>query len=154
MLSAPRASGGRAPPPREVRAEREQTVEQVVVPATRRTLSETRQQTLATMVLMGINRVVVDDGEISAKLQFHIDASESMAYGTIESGGATWTKYDHATAIGDSLPAPEANYFGIWEFIKHGLVSAPFWLAVAGIAFGFCWFSAHFGRRSGTLSFR
>jgi hypothetical protein len=29
------------------------------------------------MVLMGINRVVVDDGEILAKLMFHIDASET-----------------------------------------------------------------------------
>src|SRR5262245_25078340 len=48
-------------------------VDSVVVPATRRSLAETRQQTLATMVLMGINRVVVDDGEIKAKLMFHID---------------------------------------------------------------------------------
>ena len=53
------------------------SVDTVVVPATRRTLAETRQQTLATMVLMGINRVVVDDGEIKAKLMFHIDASET-----------------------------------------------------------------------------
>jgi hypothetical protein len=30
------------------------------------------------MVMMGINRVVVDDGEIQAKLQFHIDATEAM----------------------------------------------------------------------------
>ncbi len=52
-------------------------VETVVVPATRRTLAETRQQTLATIVLMGINRVVVDDGEIKAKLMLHIDASET-----------------------------------------------------------------------------
>ncbi|MCR5882309.1 hypothetical protein LRS03_05315 [Rhizobacter sp. J219] len=57
----------------------EDAIEQVVVPQTRRHLAEARQRTLATMVLMGINRVVVDDGEISAKLQFHIDASESMA---------------------------------------------------------------------------
>ncbi len=55
------------------------TVEEKVVPATRRMLAEQRQQTLATMVLMGINRIVVSDGEISAKLQFHIDASESTA---------------------------------------------------------------------------
>jgi len=48
-----------------------------VVPAARRDMAQTRQQTLATMVLMGINRVVVDDGEIDAKLQFHVDASES-----------------------------------------------------------------------------
>jgi hypothetical protein len=53
------------------------TVDSVVVPATRRSLSEQRQQTLATMVLMGINRVVIDDGEIKAKLVFHIDASET-----------------------------------------------------------------------------
>jgi hypothetical protein len=52
-------------------------IDTVVVPATRRSMAETRQQTLATMVLMGINRVVVDDGEINAKLQFHVDASES-----------------------------------------------------------------------------
>jgi len=52
-------------------------IQGTVVPATRRTLAETRQQTLATMVLMGINRVVVDDGEIKAKLMFHIDASET-----------------------------------------------------------------------------
>jgi hypothetical protein len=53
------------------------TIEEKVVPATRRMLAEQRQQTLATMVLMGINRIVVSDGEISARLNFHIDASES-----------------------------------------------------------------------------
>jgi hypothetical protein len=57
----------------------EATVEEKVVPATRRMLGEQRQQTLATMVLMGINRIVVRDGEISAKLQFHIDASETTS---------------------------------------------------------------------------
>ena len=34
----------------------------------------------------------------------------------------------------ESLPAPEPNYFGIASFISHGLVSVPFWLALAGIA--------------------
>src|SRR5215471_17699279 len=53
------------------------SVEQVIVPAARRQMAEARQKTLATMVLMGINRVVVDDGEITAKLQFHIDATEA-----------------------------------------------------------------------------
>src|SRR5688500_15104387 len=36
--------------------------------------------------------------------------------------------------FGDSLPAPDPNYFGLWSFIMHGLVSVPFWLALAGIA--------------------
>jgi hypothetical protein len=53
-------------------------MEETAVPAARRRLAEQRQQTLATMVLMGINRVLVDSGEITAKLMFHIDAAESM----------------------------------------------------------------------------
>jgi len=57
----------------------EDTIEETAVPAARRALAEMRQQVLATMVLMGINRIVVDEGEIFAKLQFHIDASETMA---------------------------------------------------------------------------
>src|SRR5688572_19557261 len=36
--------------------------------------------------------------------------------------------------FGDSLPAPDPNYYGLWSFITHGLVSVPFWLALAGIA--------------------
>jgi len=55
----------------------DEAMEQVAVPAARRSLAERRQQTLATMVLMGINRIVVDEGDIKAKLQFHIDASET-----------------------------------------------------------------------------
>ena len=55
----------------------DRAVDEVLVPATKRDLAERRQQTLATMVMMGINRVVVRDGEINAKLMFHIDASET-----------------------------------------------------------------------------
>jgi hypothetical protein len=36
-----------------------------------------RMQTLATLVLMGINRVVVSEGDITAKLQFHASARET-----------------------------------------------------------------------------
>ncbi|MFV0385049.1 hypothetical protein [Paracoccus sp. (in: a-proteobacteria)] len=54
-------------------------VDNVVVPQTRKTLAEMRHQSLATMVMMGINRIVVSDGEINAKLQFHIDASQSTS---------------------------------------------------------------------------
>src|SRR3954468_14492511 len=32
-----------------------------------------------------------------------VDASESMGYGTVQADPATWTKYDHATAIAASL---------------------------------------------------
>lgn len=42
-----------------------------LVDAGRTRLAEERMQTLAAMVLMGINRIVINDGDIQAKLQFH-----------------------------------------------------------------------------------
>jgi NADH-quinone oxidoreductase subunit L len=53
----------------------------------------------------------------------------------IPSVGAGWVIGDvvFGNYFAESLPAPEPNYFGLWEFIKHGLASVPFWLALAGI---------------------
>lgn len=39
-------------------------------------LAEQRMSTLASMVLMGINRIVVSDGDVRAKLQFHANVRE------------------------------------------------------------------------------
>ncbi len=64
-------------------------VDNTIVPAARRDLAQQRHQTLATMVLMGLNRVVVDTGEITAKLQFHIDATESTDITFEQSKNAT-----------------------------------------------------------------
>jgi uncharacterized protein (DUF58 family) len=42
--------------------------------------------------------------ETNLQLVLIVDASESMGYGSVAGeGGATWTKYDHATAIAASL---------------------------------------------------
>lgn len=68
----------------------EQAVEEVIVPEARHTLAEMRHQTLATMVMMGINRVVVDDGEINAKLIFNVDANETMNFTFDESKPTNW----------------------------------------------------------------
>jgi len=43
-----------------------------LVAATRRRLARNRQQTLATVVLMGINRIVVTDGKITPKIKFEL----------------------------------------------------------------------------------
>ena len=48
-----------------------------LVQAACRRLARNRQQLMATTVLMGINRIVVTSGRIRAKLDFHIDASDS-----------------------------------------------------------------------------
>jgi len=45
-----------------------------------------------------------------------VDASESMGYGTVQSGNATWTKYDYATAIAASL-----SYMAIQQQDSVGL---------------------------------
>ncbi|XXF81322.1 hypothetical protein P2318_16645 [Myxococcaceae bacterium GXIMD 01537] len=55
----------------------EELTEGPLLEAGRRLVGEERLQTLATMVLMGINRIVINEGSIRAKLQFHASAKES-----------------------------------------------------------------------------
>ena len=54
----------------------DETIEEVLVPAARNDLARRRQSLLATMVLMGINRIVVTDGRINAKLKFDFHTSD------------------------------------------------------------------------------
>ncbi|GAB3334066.1 hypothetical protein [Marilutibacter aestuarii] len=44
-----------------------------LVPLARRYLARQRQQMLATMVMMGMHRIVVDSGRINAAMRFHVD---------------------------------------------------------------------------------
>lgn len=67
----------------------EETIEAKLVPAARDQVAIGRQKLLATMVLMGINRIIVTDGRINAKLKFNFTASDSMT------GKRTATKYDN-----------------------------------------------------------
>ncbi|MFN2166221.1 MAG: hypothetical protein ACK2U9_08145 [Anaerolineae bacterium] len=55
-----------------------ETVQQEVVPAMRKTMAMDRQKLLATMVLMGINRIVVTDGKIQASVKFDIDTKDVL----------------------------------------------------------------------------
>jgi hypothetical protein len=54
----------------------DKTAEEVLVPAARRKMAQQRHQLLSTMVLMGINRIVVTSGRIYARMGFFIDASD------------------------------------------------------------------------------
>lgn len=60
-----------------------------LVEAARTRVGEERMQHLATLVLMGVNRIVVNDGEIKAKLQFHASATERTRadVGGVSAGG-------------------------------------------------------------------
>jgi len=57
----------------------DEAIEKTLVPAARRRLALSRHSMLSTMVLMGINRIVVTSGRIYAKMGFHIDARDTGA---------------------------------------------------------------------------
>jgi hypothetical protein len=53
-------------------------IEEKLVPAARQRVGESRLQTLATMVLLGMNRVIVRDGTISARVRFRAAATDNV----------------------------------------------------------------------------
>jgi hypothetical protein len=55
----------------------DETIENVLVPAARDQLAIERQKLLATIILMGINRIIVTDGKINAKIRFQFSAQEN-----------------------------------------------------------------------------
>jgi hypothetical protein len=52
---------------------------QELIPFVKRSLAKNRQGMLATMVQMGMQRIVIDSGRISASMRFHIDATSAAA---------------------------------------------------------------------------
>ena len=60
----------------------DESAEEKLVPAARRQLAKSRHQLLSTMMLMGINRIVVTSGRINAKMGFRIDTRD---HGTAQS---------------------------------------------------------------------
>jgi hypothetical protein len=67
----------------------DEMIEEQLVPAARRAVGEQRLQTLATMVLLGMSRVNVRDGTISARVRFRAAAADraSVDYSTSEDAG-------------------------------------------------------------------
>ena len=78
-------------------------VEAALVPAARTTVATGRQQLLATMVMMGINRIVVTDGKISAKVMFDFQAKDNRKY------KFSATKFDHEKNADGSLAVTHTN---------------------------------------------
>lgn len=68
-------------------------IEATLVPAARTQLATGRQQLLATMVMLGINRIVVTDGRISAKVMYDFQARDNQRY------RYSATQFDHEKDI-------------------------------------------------------
>jgi hypothetical protein len=101
--------------------------ERKLMMAARMQMAQSRQRLLATMVLMGINRIVVTNGKINAKVLFDVEASDelkrhqkaamhdkenfeteaNMEVGGFASffgiGGSAHTGYEHATTVESAL---------------------------------------------------
>lgn len=70
-------------------------LESVVLPRARQKLGAERQQLLATLVMLGLNRVAVKDGSISAKVMFRAAANDKAVVTYAQgadpgSGGGNW----------------------------------------------------------------
>ncbi|KRD41338.1 hypothetical protein ASE38_17175 [Cellulomonas sp. Root930] len=50
---------------------------EALLPLVRQTLARNRQQLLATMVQMGLQRIVIESGRLNASMRFHIDTSSA-----------------------------------------------------------------------------
>ncbi|MFA8440281.1 hypothetical protein [Yoonia sp.] len=55
------------------------TIEETLVPAARRKLAQSRLQMLSSLVMMGLQRIVINHGRIRATMGFHIDATDSAS---------------------------------------------------------------------------
>jgi hypothetical protein len=88
-------------------------VDALLVPAARTQLATGRQQLLATMVMMGINRIVVTDGKISAKVVFDFHATDSRKY------AFSATKFDHEKDASGNLQTT-STYSGDYEGKSEG----------------------------------
>ncbi|MDZ3832310.1 MAG: hypothetical protein U0S50_10880 [Sphingopyxis sp.] len=102
--SAPSADALRAALGVEPDTEMPGTSPSELIPFVRQSLARNRQQMLATMVQMGMQRIVIDAGRISAGMRFHIDASSAAAE-------QNTSAFDTRTSIG----ASGSVGFGWWS---------------------------------------
>jgi hypothetical protein len=125
----------------------DELVEALLVPAARTQLATGRQQLLATMVMMGINRIVVTDGKIQAKVMFDFQAKDSRkyaqsasrfdyekdAYGNLAKTTASEGEYDYGSngktyskAADGAISSESAGYYskGTYKYAEKPVIKA------------------------------
>lgn len=84
----------------------EEETEMALVNAARLTMAKSRQQLLASMVMLGINRIVVTDGSIVAKVKFDMRATDEAKRGYRASA------YDRQTSRNKNVSAFGGGFLG------------------------------------------
>jgi len=81
--------------------------ETALMPFARRAIARQRQQVLASMVMMGMQRIVIESGRINAAMRFHIDTRSAAS---AESG----SKFNL-----ENQASVKANYWGVEMAMKN-----------------------------------
>lgn len=83
-------------------------IEDVLIPAARDRLAGDRMQTLATLVMMGMNRIVVRDGSITARLRFRAAAADKtkVDYAVSDDPGSAGTSGGWSTRGSTAYATP------------------------------------------------
>lgn len=81
--------------------------ENSLMPFARRAIARQRQQVLASMVMMGMQRIVIESGRISAAMRFHIDTRSTAA----DESGSKFNIENQASV--------KANYWGVEMAMKN-----------------------------------
>jgi hypothetical protein len=94
-------------------------VEETLVPAARRKLAESRHSMLATMVIMGINRIVITSGRIRAQMGFRINASDTaQAHTATEFDEENETSTGFGGGIGALFGGPNASFRNTLTYVS------------------------------------
>lgn len=85
-----------------------QTIEEQLIPVARDRMARDRMQTLATLVMLGMNRIKVDNGSITARLRFRAAASDksSVDYATSDDPGNATPSGSWSTRGSTTYAAP------------------------------------------------
>lgn len=78
-----------------------------LLPFARRAIARQRQQVLASMVMMGMQRIVIESGRINAAMRFHIDTRSAAS----EESGSKFNLENQASV--------KANYWGVEFAMKN-----------------------------------
>jgi len=81
--------------------------EKSLMPFARRAIARQRQQVLASMVMMGMQRIVIESGRINAAMRFHIDTRSTAS----DESGSKFNVENQASV--------KANYWGVEMAIKN-----------------------------------
>jgi hypothetical protein len=87
----------------------DELIDQQLIPAAQRHVGEGRMKSLATMVLLGLNRIVVRDGTISAHVRFRAAAKDRSKV-IYETGQPSWGERGSSAS---ALPATMVSTVGV-----------------------------------------